>query len=523
MKPWYLSLSKSDQRTVTVLNERTANRAGTTRSTIDPPITRPPITRRAILLPLALAPVALAPLAIAAGPARAAGRPPPAVERLAGKHGIPVTDVAGLIFDPDGGGTIEDWQADRPFTPASVAKLATVTAALAVLGTGHRFTTEVLATGPLRDGLVAGDVILRGGGDPLLATQDLRELAGTLARRGVRGATGRFLYDTSALPELPEIDPAQPFVAGYNPGVGALSLNFNRVEIALDTATGPGAAEQAWTVAEGGRYPVDSVRLVTGGATGRAVLPLGAIGDDSWRLPRSSFPGEVLTLPVARPGLAAASVFRRIAADSGVNLPPPAAGAPGPVAASLARHDSAPLTEIGAAVLRWSNNLAAELVGLATGRALAPGAASLAATAGAIGRWLAAAAPHTDWTGLHLANHSGLSSRSVMTARQIAAILTLGGSGLWGLLPGGEDGRTKRPVRAKSGTIAYARGLAGLLPAASGRTVGFVVLIGNPAQRATLDAAMDRSTTVLPAPARDWLARSRSLQTDLVMDWIGRL
>ncbi|WP_042701077.1 D-alanyl-D-alanine carboxypeptidase, partial [Azospirillum sp. B506] len=175
-----------------------------------------------------------------------------------------------------------------------------------------------------------------------------------------------------------------------------------------------------------------------------------------------------------------------------------------------------------------------ELIGLAAARRLDPSAATLGRSAALLQGWLTrrpmegdgqlagrAAGQAVGWRGLRLANHSGLGTGSRATPRQMAALLRAGGPALWDLLPGEEDGKALPPgIHAKTGTLAYVKGLAGLLTAASGRRLGFVLFIADPARRAALDAALDRRVTTTPAEARAWAATARKLQEEILERWV---
>ena len=185
----------------------------------------------------------------------------------------------------------------------------------------------------------------------------------------------------------------------------------------------------------------------------------------------------------------------------------------------MAMHESPPLAELAARVLKHSNNLSAELIGLAAARTLDREANTLERSATVLAGWIRAQRPDVDWTGFRLLNHSGLTTASRMTPRQTAAILMLGGEPLWALLPGSDEGGPQPGVHAKSGTLAYAKGLAGLLRTASGRPLGFVFYAGDPPLRAAMDATLDRRIAEIPPEARAWLARARTVQAELVTAW----
>ena len=79
---------------------------------------------------------------------------------------------------------------DRPMHPASVTKIATTLALLRRLGPAHRFTTRVVATAPLRDGTIDGDLVVEGGGDPFFVTENALLVLSELESRGLRSVGG---------------------------------------------------------------------------------------------------------------------------------------------------------------------------------------------------------------------------------------------------------------------------------------------------------------------------------------------
>ena len=476
--------------------------------------------------PILLLLACLSAVSVCASPYGASG--PDDREAIA-RNGFSPDDVGYVLFDPDSGAVLAQRQPAKPFVPASVAKLPAMAAALAVLGPEHRFETTLHVTGRLEGGVLDGDLILKGGGDPSLSTEGLMALLRDLGAMGIARVTGRFLYDTSALPEMPEIDAGQPWTAGYNTGVGALSLNFNRFRFDWTRpAAGQPVRVSAWSVSDAGRVPLDSVTVQLAAGTGAAFTPLSAANGEPegerWRFAPQTGMAASLWLPVTRPGLAAAHVFRRLAAETGIELPAPAPGAAPPAATLAALHRSEPLELLARQVLRFSNNLSAELIGLAAARRLDPAVETLPRSAAVLTAPAMLAAPRTDWTGLRLVNHSGLSAASRITPAQTMALMRGAGPAVLALLPGEDEGKAlPSGVRAKSGTLAYAKALAGTLTTANGRTLGFAFFVTDESLRAAMDRDMDRRIAEIPAEARAWLARARKLQADLLDLWIAGL
>src|SRR6188768_2953042 len=113
---------------------------------------------------LALALLCIAPLARAQDPA------PIDPAALAARHGFQSHDLGIVLFDPASGRVLLEHRGDAPFIPASTEKVPTALAALDTLGAGFRFATTLHAAGPVYDGVLKGDLVLRGGGDPQLDT-----------------------------------------------------------------------------------------------------------------------------------------------------------------------------------------------------------------------------------------------------------------------------------------------------------------------------------------------------------------
>ena len=104
-----------------------------------------------------------------------------------------------------GPGTRTLVNADISVNPASAMKLVTTYAALELLGPTHQWVTEFHADGPLRDGVLQGNLYLKGGGDPKLNKEKLWLLLRDLRANGVRQVSGDLVLDRSHFnqPELP--------------------------------------------------------------------------------------------------------------------------------------------------------------------------------------------------------------------------------------------------------------------------------------------------------------------------------
>jgi serine-type D-Ala-D-Ala carboxypeptidase/endopeptidase (penicillin-binding protein 4) len=106
--------------------------------------------------------------------------------------------TSAFAVDLDTGSVLFAHNASQPFVPASNAKLPVAFAALRRLGPSYRFLTEVLVTGERAGATWRGDLVLKGHGDPTLASTDLDRLAGSVRAQGITRVTGWVSVDESA-------------------------------------------------------------------------------------------------------------------------------------------------------------------------------------------------------------------------------------------------------------------------------------------------------------------------------------
>ena len=425
-------------------------------------------------------------------------------------------EVSFAVADVRSGEVLEVLKGVLRQPPASTAKTLTALYALDQLGPGHRFATRLVATGPVREGKVDGDLVLVGGGDPSLDTDGLGALAAALKAAGVREVGGRFAVWRGALPQIAEIDPEQPPHVGYNPAVGGLNLNYNRVH--FEWTRGPKGYEvkmDARTASFSPRVATSRMQIVD------RSLPVYTYqrgdGVDEWTVARRALGGGgARWLPVRRPDLYAAEVFQILARSHGIVLGDVDVLDAPPEGAEIARHESATLVAILEDMLRYSTNLTAEAVGLSATEAAGFEPATLAQSAGRMNTWIGG-----ELGGLPpgLVDHSGLSGKSRISAIDMVRTLIRVGTKapLAPLLKPFpiDDAPVPLSVSAKTGTLNFVSALTGYLTAPTGRELAFAILTSDLSRRATLiEAERDN-----PPGGRDWAGRSRALQRRLLANW----
>nr|WP_245398552.1 D-alanyl-D-alanine carboxypeptidase/D-alanyl-D-alanine-endopeptidase [Oceaniglobus trochenteri] len=426
--------------------------------------------------------------------------------RLGGK-------VSFVVSDARTGRILESRSPVLPQPPASTAKALTTLYALDALGADHRFTTRLVATGPVSDGRIEGDLVLVGGGDPTLDTDALADMAAELKQLGVREISGAFRVWDGALPRLRHIDAEQPDHVGYNPALGGLNLNFNRVHFEWRREGGDYRVSMD---ARSARYRPD-VAIARMKVIDRSV-PVYTYADaeerDDWTVARGALgTGGARWLPVRRPALYAGEVFQTLARAHGIQLGRTIARAEGDGGTTLVSHDSAPLADILRDMLKYSTNLTAEVVGLSASARKGAPVKTLAESAARMDEWLAVQAG-----GAQMLDHSGLGGGSRISASaMVRALISQGAEpalrGLMKTYPMEE--RPEVQVQAKTGTLNFVSALTGYIAAPGHPDLAFAIFCADaPRREALSEAQMER-----PDGGAAWTVRARRLQWALIDRW----
>lgn len=124
--------------------------------------------------------------------------PQTALERLH-RAGLRTSDVSLIARPVDGNGpALFELNADRPRVLASTAKVVTALAALDLLGPKHRWSTRAYLQGPLSDGVLRGNLVIVGGGNPTLTSQELSAWLRSMQKKGLREIHGDIILDRQA-------------------------------------------------------------------------------------------------------------------------------------------------------------------------------------------------------------------------------------------------------------------------------------------------------------------------------------
>jgi serine-type D-Ala-D-Ala carboxypeptidase/endopeptidase (penicillin-binding protein 4) len=436
---------------------------------------------------------------------------PRAVGRAFLDAGIPLNHVSIVVQDTAKLRPLFAYDANRSRSPASVMKLVTTFAALELLGPDYRWKTEAYADGPLVDGELHGDLILKGYGDPKITIEQWQSLIAGLRTKGLSAIDGDLALDRSLF-ALPPHDPGafdhEP-LKPYNVGPDALLVNFKSLKLTLvPDASGTGVTVNA-------DPPLDVVTLgapppVSNDDCAGASAPVAPSIDDRGDRAAITFTGTyplscgerdwwIAMLDHRHYVRAMFETYFRAAGGrfhGGVKERRVPAGA-----MPFAVLESPPLADIVRDVNKLSNNVMARQIflTLATTRDTPP--ATPAKAANVVRRWLAAR--KLAMPGLVLDNGSGLSRHERNSAIALNRLLLAADASNVreeferSLAVAAIDGTVERRFRdnavagqalLKTGSLEGVRTLAGYVLDAAGRRFTVVAIVNDPNARRAVPA-----------------------------------
>lgn len=441
-----------------------------------------------------------------------------------------------LVHDPVSGRDLYARNADRLFVPASNLKLVVTAAAAHYLDPGFRYATTLYGTGPVRDGVLEGDLVVYGRGDPTISGRyydgDMdavfEALADSLSARGVRRVAGRVVADASYF-DSTRVHPdweAYDLLWWYAAPVASLGFNDNSVDFRIEPGAVGEPAAISWeprtshfefvnrtrTVRSGGAHTLDFVWIAgtdsvlaygTVPADARSWVEYFAMGDPP------AYAATVLRETLERRGIRIDHDDVRVIWDPARSVLTPG-GRPVEGVQRLTEWHSVPLDRLVFPILNSSQNWFAEQMLKTVGREVS-----------SEGSWRAGIELErrflTEVVGIEpeafdLRDASGLSSGNLITPRALARLLVhMRGQPLaYEAMPvaGGESGSLRYRltdlrgrVRAKTGGIRNVDTLSGYLTTDGGRELVFVVMANGAAfsdSRGALDDVVRAITRGAP-------------------------
>ena len=424
-----------------------------------------------------------------------------AVRQVIAAQRLPPSAVSFVIVDPDTGVVVAGQNPDTPRSPASTIKLVTTFAALDMLGPAYTWHTRAAIRGTPDEGVLDGDLILQGGGDPYMTLERWWSFAHGLRDTGLKTIHGDIVIDNSAF-SLPAEDPGafdgKPN-RSYNVVPDALMVNFQSIEFSLMADAG---ARRVNIVAS--PHPVNldienHIRFAAGRcsrAAGRVDFEVPTPGWD-----RVVFTGTLsahcaerqFARVLLRPTTYAFGTFVELWRELGGEFTGKlrVQGMPAD-ARPILNFESLSLAEIVRLTNKYSSNLMARQLLLTMGAEKFGNPATLEKGAAAIAEW--SSQRGLDLQGVDIDNGSGLSRRTHISVLQMAKILnaayhsryapefisSLPLAGIDGTLRSRMKNSPPGAVRLKTGHIDGVSGVAGYVMAASGKTYVLVSLINHP-------------------------------------------
>ncbi len=165
---------------------------------------------------------------------------PANVNKALKKMGIPASAVSVYVQPVDGVKPTLAHQANVPMNPASVMKLVTTYSALELLGPAFRWKTEVYRDGPVVNGVLQGNLIIKGYGDPSFKSQDFWQLLMRLRQSGIHTIEGNLIIDKTYFDA--SVDNGKPFDdeqwRAYNTQPTAFLVNGRHTSFRFEVVNG---------------------------------------------------------------------------------------------------------------------------------------------------------------------------------------------------------------------------------------------------------------------------------------------
>jgi len=421
-----------------------------------------------------------------------------------GRVGIPARNVSIYVRDASTNEVVLAINDDQPRSPASVIKVLTTYAALDALGPSYTWKTRAYVGGNLANGVLNGDLIVVGGGDPYMTAERWWRFVQGLREQGLAKITGDFVIDHSYFAPQEgnrgDFD-AQPFRT-YNVLPDALMVNFQTSSFTLISNTLRNQPLILVNPLPANLELRNLVRLGNGRCQGydRGVVfdtpdPIDA---PNTLVVRGVFPSACGSYSISRAIMTAPDyaygTFRTLWTQSGGAIDGSMRMETLPPNASLFyEHDSLPLAEVIRLVNKYSNNVMARHLMLTLGVEKYGPPATIESGRNAIRTWLTGRG--IQMPGFVLDNGSGLSRAERVTARGLGEMLDLAWHSPFmpefaASLPlSATDGtlrnRFKSPgmqgrIRLKTGHLDNVSALAGFVNAASGKTYVVVIMVNHP-------------------------------------------
>jgi len=405
------------------------------------------------------------------------------------------------IYSLDRGESLFELRGEKLFIPASNLKILTTAVALQTLGPNYRFPTRLYTDGTLQDGVLDGNLYIKGYGDPKFVTEQMWLLVNELKNLPMHEITGNIIGDDSFFDNRRRVRTwiKNPGAQAYEAPLGALSFNFNTVQAYV--SPGPKAGSKPKIVIEPDTEYItldNQAKTLKSGKRNRLIVN---------RLDRDGFDEITVSggirlnqararyfLNITDPTLYTLSTLKKYLEHAGIQFRGKIKQAVVPeTAKELLTHESEPLTLALQGLNKFSNNFVAEQIVKTIGAEKYGAPGTTLKGLKAFEEYLAELGYRSDQ--YKVLDGSGLSRQNRISPQMMVDILRYVKNDL-GVYPEfvsalgvmGVDGNVKNRMRGvksperarvKTGTLNFVSALSGYFQSRDGETFAFSILMND--------------------------------------------
>ena len=392
----------------------------------------------------------------------------------------------------------------RLFNPASNVKLVTTAAALWFLGPNYRFKTVVYRDKGLKEGIVDGNLYIKGHGDPTLTNESIFGLVNEIALRGIKKVEGDLIVDDSFFDDVYE-GPGweqEESDQSYAPPVSGLATNYSTFRVLVMPGPHIGSSAEVSVFP-----PVPSIKVATTAKTrGRRTAARLWMGT-SWekdgsigvtvrgRLPVNHYSGASYYKRVQHPTKYAGEVLAEFLRLRGIEVTGRVRlGVVQPEkVVPIVTHYSKSLTTVVNTLNKYSNNFIAEQILKTMGAEIIGAPGTWEKGCEVVGRYLSEIGIEKD--SFVLGNGSGLNDINRLTPIQVTKVLeamykhfelraefvsSLAVAGVSGTITRRfSEGAAQSRLRAKTGSLTGVSALSGYVITKDNRVLVFSVMMND--------------------------------------------
>lgn len=429
------------------------------------------------------------------------------LQKILDSSGVKKDELGLIAVHLDNSGEVEllNLNAEKKMIPASITKIITAAAALEYLGPTLKLETELWSSAPIQNGVLKGDLVLKGAGDPGFVSESMWFLVNELVRTGVKTIEGNIVVDDGKFDSIrfdPGREPSRVDRA-YDAPIGAMSFNWNAVNIFV--RPGESVGEKALVFADPENSYIqlrNETKTGKKGSGNKIVVSRVGVKDEESQMKAGDivmvrgsiadgYPETVVFKNISQPDIWSGYNLLSFLKQRGITVKGSVMSKPGSAkGVKLARAESKPVSQMVMDMMKFSNNFVAEMLTKNMGAASGATGVSMEAGMEKIRSYFESLGiKKADYV---LTNPSGLSRDNKARPQDLLLVLQnsrkrfeyypeyMSGfpiAGLDGTLKKRMQGLpVKQKIRAKTGLLTGVVGLAGFAADSNGGVTTFVFL-----------------------------------------------